>query len=95
MGVALGLLAALALIAIGLMLSRGILGFVHRAGSSSDTEPDPQFAAEPEQVTRPPELTEEEWTERIAEDHSVTWIEEQTPVDRTAEELAREAASAP
>ena len=57
-------------------------------------EPDPQFAEPAEQITRPPELTgggESPFTD----DPSAHWVQtEQTPVDKTAEELGREAAAA-
>ena len=62
---------------------------------SSAGEPDPMFAGEPEPtVTIPPELTGE-MDGRVYEDNSANWdVSVQTPVDRTAEELAEEARAA-
>lgn len=55
-----------------------------------ETEADPMFAEEAEMITPPPELTEE--GEYVHEDVSDQWIMEyETPVDMTADELAREA----
>lgn len=55
------------------------------------SEKDPMFAEAPEQATRPPEL-DGEFGVSTVEDNSANWdISIRTPVDQTAEELAREA----
>lgn len=87
---ALVVVAALAILAaiLGVKLLSGAIGFV-RSGSGSGA-PDPQFAEPTETVTRPPELADEDGAP-VADDPSAGWdIGEQTPVDMTAEELARE-----
>lgn len=93
-GVRAAALAVTAILAIALAvlltrLVRGALGFLHRG----DAGKDPQFAEPTEYVTRPPEMTGEgKWPGEV-EDPSTAWEQgEQTPVDKTAEELAREAA---
>ena len=82
--------AALAILGIifAARLLSGAIGFV-RSGSGSGA-PDPQFAEPTETVTPPPELADEDGAP-VADDPSAGWdIGEQTPVDMTAEELARE-----
>lgn len=59
-----------------------------------ETQHDPQFAQPAEAVTRPPELEGEEGALDLADDPSAGWdLGEQTPVDKTAEELSLEAAN--
>lgn len=83
-----------ALIAIALMLClgwnllNGIFKVLNRAESVS--EPDPMFAQEAELPTRPPEMDAEE----TAPDHLTLddyAMPEGAPVDKTADELIREA----
>lgn len=87
---ALGVAAAVAVLLIVLLvrLFNGALG-IARGGDGLD----PQFAEPAEVVTRPPELDGEEGTPPSEEDPSARWdLGEQTPVDKTADELSREAA---
>lgn len=91
------LLAALAVVAALVLffivrLAMGMIGGLSRG----TTEPDPQFAPPAETVTRPPEPDATVAPEALAEDPSLGWVyEAETPVDKTAEELSREAAAAP
>lgn len=88
--------AAAALIAVVLIavfaarLASGALNGTRIGGAS---ERDPQFAEPAEAVTRPPELIGEAGAPGAEGDPSEHWdLGEQTPVDKTAEELSREAA---
>ena len=82
--------AVLAVVLAGQMFT-GALRLVRTDGGS--TARDPQFAEPAESVTRPPELTGEGAPAADEEDPSANWdLGEQTPVDKTAEELSREAA---
>ena len=85
--------ALLALVLFGMGRAfLGVLNAIHADGGR--TEPDPMFREEPERVTRPPELDENGQPVAIAEDPSLGWVyEEQSPVEKTAEELSREAAA--
>lgn len=89
------LIAALAVLALMLAIcaamGKMLLSMLNiMKNDGGETLPDPMFAEKAEMVTRPPELDEE--GVYIHEDHSDEWIiENHTPVDKTAEELAREA----
>ena len=68
---------------------KGLIGFLNRSDFDAG-EPDPMFAEEAVQVTRPPELyAEEEQKDHPTLDDYVP--EEETPVDKTAAELIEEA----
>ena len=87
-----GALAAIVLLALAVSgavrLVKTTAGIL--ATDGGETERDPMFAEEAETVTRPPELSEETGT--VFEDNSANWdAGEETPVDKTAEELAPEA----
>ena len=78
------------LIALAVRLLSGALNLAR--GGDVSTGTDPQFAEPAEQVTRPPELFGEGVAPDMADDPSRNWnLGEQTPVDKTAEELSREA----
>ena len=82
---------AAAILAVALMaqLLGGSLRLLRAGG---DTTRDPQFAEPAQSATRPPELDEQGQPLDLAEDPSQNWVyEDQTPVDKTAEELSREA----
>ena len=85
--------AALLLAALLFGLGKGVaalLGLLR----GDDAARDPQFAEPAEQVTRPPEL-DERGRPLAQDDPSAAWeLGEQTPVDKTAEELSREAEQA-
>lgn len=84
---ALAVIIVLAALCFGMV--RGLLGFLNRSDMDI-SEPDPMFAEEAVPVTRPPELDEEEAPrEHPTLDDYVPEVE--TPVDKTAEELIREA----
>ena len=88
---ALTIAAVLALVLI-VRLITGMIGGLSRG----DSERDPQFAPTMEAVTRPPELIGETGAPGAEGDPSEHWdLGEQTPVDKTAEELSREEAVAP
>ena len=77
----------LALMCFGIV--KGLIGVLNRSDLDAG-EPDPMFAEEAVQVTRPPELyAEEEPREHPTLDDYVP--EEETPVDKTAAELIEEA----
>ena len=60
-----------------------------RSGASGGF--DPQFAEPAETVTKPPELTGEGEVKSEFRDNSANWdVSVQTPVDKTADELAAE-----
>lgn len=88
------LIAGLAAAAVMIWFLVRAGGFVLRlatTGGTVGTEPDPMFAEEMEMTTRPPELTGEAG-ETVPQDNSANWvIDVETPVDRTADELIREA----
>lgn len=87
------LLAALLAIALLLWLGWSIAGSFVKLLSGADlnaSEPDPMFAQEMELPVRPPELDAEETApDRPTLDDYV--MEEGAPVDKTADELIREA----
>lgn len=91
------LLAALIVVAVAVLillvrLATGMIGGMSRG----DSERDPQFAQPVEAVTRPPEPDDTAPLTTPEEDPSLGWVyEAQSPVDKTAEELAREEAGAP
>ena len=86
------LLAAALLIAVLIALGRMILSAVRAVGSGGPTTADPQFREEAVTVTRPPEPDEGVGLSREDADPSASWtVEEEGPVDQTAEELAEEA----
>lgn len=73
------------------LLLRGVLGALGLT-KSRGAGIDPQFAEPAETVTRPPELDESGSPVVDGDDPSAAWEQgEQTPVDKTAEELGREA----
>ena len=89
---AVALVAAVLTVVLAVQLLGGSLKLLRTGGP---TDRDPQFAEEPTRETRPPELDEQGQPLDIAEDPSLGWVyEAQTPVDKTAEELSREAAAA-
>ena len=82
--------AALAILGIifAARLLSGAIGWMRADGGTG--EPDPQFAEPAQTVTRPPELMGEDGNP-ASDDPSAGWdLGEQTPVDKTAEELSRE-----
>lgn len=85
------ILAAALLALVGARMASGLFGLMRTGGASS---PDPQFALQEAAATRPPEPDAEAGAPQSDEDPSAHWdLGEQTPVDRTAAELAREAAA--
>jgi len=90
MKVVAGLIVIVLLVIAALGVGRFMLGFLKMSGTSDFGDPDPMFASEPERVTTPPDLFPEE-NGRVFEDNSANWdVSVRTPVDKTAEELARE-----
>ena len=86
--------AAVLLAVLSVRLFVGALRLARTDGGSG--EADPQFAQPAEAVTRPPEPADEGQWPAMEEDPSANWdLGEQTPVDKTAEELSREAEEAP
>ena len=84
---ALAVIVLLAALCFGMV--RGLIGFLNRSDLDAG-EPDPMFAEETVQVTRPPELyAEEAQKEHPTLDDYVP--AEETPVDKTAAELIEEA----
>ena len=84
---ALVIIILLALMCVGIV--KGLIGVLNRSDLDAG-EPDPMFAEEAVQVTRPPELyAEEEPRDHPTLDDYVP--EEETPVDKTAAELIEEA----
>ena len=78
------------LIALAAMLGRLALGFLRERRGTSAGEPDPMFAEPAVQATMPPELWTQEG-EPAPGDRSAGWsLSEQTPVDKTAGQLAEE-----
>ena len=75
------------LIALGIIVVRGAIGFIQNADINASA-PDPMFAAPAETVTRPP-IAEETQPPHATLDDYVPDVE--TPVDKTADELGREA----
>lgn len=89
---ALAILAIILMLWLGWFLVQGISG-VLRGAQVGDGEPDPMFAQEAELPTRPPELDAEvAQPEHPTLDDYVPEVE--TPVDKTAAELIREAEAA-
>ena len=87
-----GLVVAALLVVLIVRLFTGLAGGLHRGSEGAD----PQFAQPAEQVTRPPEMDEPASAEALEEDPSLGWVyENETPVDKTAEELSREEAAKP
>ena len=83
------LVAAVLAVVLAAQFLTGSLKLLH-AGDSG--ERDPQFAEEAARQTRPPELDETGRAAALEEDPSLGWVyENETPVDKTAEELSREA----
>lgn len=85
------LVPALLLITLIVMLifvGRLLAGSISLLGTGDSGERDPQFAEPAIQVTRPPDL-DDEGGYPGGTDQSAGWdIQEQTPVDYTAEDLA-------
>lgn len=85
------ILAVVALAVVLILLGRAIFGAVKLVNGADVTTRDPMFAEPAEEVTRPPELDDGAGLSRSDADPSTKWVEEnQTPVDKTAEELSRE-----
>ena len=85
-------LVAVLLVLLVVRLFSGALRLTRTGGGESTR--DPQFAEPAETVTRPPELMSEGVWPAMEDDPSENWdLGEQTPVDKTAEELSREAAA--
>lgn len=85
------IIAVVALAVLLILLSRAILGAVKLVNDGGTTTRDPMFAEPVEEVTRPPEPDEGVGLSRSEADPSTQWVEEnQTPVDKTAEELSLE-----
>ena len=85
-------LAVIALLALAISgVARLITGVVRVISTDGgEIERDPMFAEDALLTTRPPELSQEEGA--AFHDNSANWdVGEETPVDMTAEELAREA----
>ena len=82
-----GAILIAAMIALGVIVVRGAMGFIRNADVNA-SEPDPMFAAPAEIVTRPPTVEETQPPHGTLNDY-VPDVE--TPVDKTAEELGREA----
>lgn len=86
------LIAALIVIALMLWLGWNLLGGVWKVLSNAEfvSEPDPMFAQEAETPTRPPELDAEMQAPNhlTLDDYSMP---EGAPVDKTADQLIREA----
>lgn len=84
-------LAVALLVAVLVVLGRLILSALHVADGGGETTVDPQFREAAETVTRPPEPDEGVGLGREDTDPSASWtMEEEGPVDQTAEELAEE-----
>lgn len=89
-----GLAAVAAVLAVilAVQLFSGTLRLLSTGGGEMTR--DPQFAEPAESATRPPELDENGQPVARVDDPSANWVyEEETPVDKTAEELSREAAA--
>ncbi len=85
-----GLAVIALLLLVGWRLVLGLSGLIGGMGDADFGEPDPMFAQEAVIPTRPPELDAEETQPPHATlDDYVPEVE--TPVDKTAEELIREA----
>ena len=84
---ALVMVILLAVLCFGIV--KGLIGILNHSDFDAG-EPDPMFAEEAVQVTRPPEL----YAEEAQKDHPTLddYVpEEETPVDKTAAELIAEA----
>lgn len=89
---AVALVAAILAVSLAAQLFSGTLRLLRTDGG--ETTRDPQFAEPAEQTTRPPELDESGRAPELGDDPSANWVyEAETPVDKTAEELSREAAA--
>ena len=92
-------IAVIALLAVALLfmgrLFLGALNLLRTDGGP--TQPDPQFAEPAETAVPPMELTQQgEAAVGPDDDPSARWVQEnQTPVDKTADELSREAGMQP
>lgn len=90
--VVVALIAAVLAVILAAQMFSGALRLVRSDGGA--TSRDPQFAEPAETVTRPPELAGEGAAAASDADPSANWdLGVQTPVDKTAEELSREAAA--
>ena len=84
------LIAAILAVSLAAQLFSGTLRLLSADGGP--TTRDPQFAEPAENATRPPELDENGQPLDLGEDPSANWVyEAETPVDKTAAELSREA----
>ena len=84
------LVAAVLAVILAVQLLTGTLRLLKTDGG--ETARDPQFAEPAEYATRPPELDEDGQPADLGDDPSASWVyEAETPVDKTAEELSREA----
>ena len=69
-----------------------VTGVLNTAFGNAGSQADPMFAEPAVNVTRPPQLAEEQSGETLQGDPSDSWVyEEESPVDKTAAELAAEA----
>lgn len=86
-----GVALAAAVLAV-VLAAQFLTGSLKLLNSDGPGERDPQFAEEAARETRPPELDETGRAADLEEDPSLGWVyENETPVDKTAEELSREA----
>ena len=92
LGVGAVVAAAILAVLLTLLIGRLILGALSLTRPGASGAPDPQFAEPAETVTRPPEMAGEGQPPEREDDPSAGWEQVQlTPVDKTAEELGREA----
>lgn len=87
-------LAVIALLVLALVfMSRLFLGALNLLRTDGGvSQPDPQFETPAETFAPPQEWSREGEADARDDDPSAAWVEEiQTPVDKTAEELSREA----
>ena len=88
---AVAVIAAVLAVSLAAQMIGGTLRLLRDGGA---TARDPQFAEPAETVTRPPELDGNGEPVALDDDPSASWVyEAETPVDKTAEELSREAAA--
>lgn len=87
------LLAIALLVLLAFSMVRLVTGVLNTSFGNAGSEADPMFAEPAVNVTRPPQLAEEQPGEALQGDPSDSWVyEEESPVDKTAAELAAEAA---
>ena len=87
------LLAIALLVLLAFSMVKLVTGVLNTSFGNAGSEADPMFAEPAVNVTRPPQLAEEQPGEALQGDSSDSWVyEEESPVDKTAAELAAEAA---